>query len=271
MVLVTVDEICAAIKDVFDDTRSILEPSGALAVAGIKSFLADRGKALQNGVFVAITSGANMNFDRLRFVAERSRIGEGRECLLSCKVVEKPGSFMALYNYLYPRSITEISYRYGDADEAHIYIAFEPLDSSRQSTERSELIAKINTHGEMNAIDITNNDMAKSHLRFLVGGRARLTNEKLYRFSFPERPGALRQFLDAMETVKTNSFSNWNLTLMHYRNTAGDVARVLIGINVDTWDEEQGLLQKFLQQVNYEYVEETGNPVYEHFLREKRQ
>ncbi|KAI3634469.1 hypothetical protein MIR68_007380 [Amoeboaphelidium protococcarum] len=266
MILVSTDEICAAIKDVFDDTRSILEPSGALSVAGVKKFLAERGSGIKNGVFVAATSGANMNFDRLRFVCERSRIGEGKECLLSVKVEERPGSFMKLYELIYPRSVTELSYRFSDEKEAHIYIAFELLKSNSLS-ELHQVVSKINNQENMAAINITDNDMAKSHLRFLVGGRARLSREKLYRFFFPERQGALKTFFDTMNKVKTNNYTSWNLTLVHYRNTGGDQARVLVGLNVPNWDEDQGLLAKFLAELNYPYTEETQNEVYDHFLR----
>lgn len=268
MVLVNNDEICAAIKDVFEDTRSVLEPSGALGVAGIKKFLSERGSHITGGTFVAVTSGANMNFDRLRFVCERSRIGEGKECLLSCKVEEKPGSFMKLYLKILPRSMTEVSYRFSHPSEAHIYLAFEV---TRGKQEMQEVIENINHDPAMEALDITENDVAKSHLRFLAGGRTvknSIKNEKLYRFSFPERPGALKLFLEMLQdTNKLPRSSAWNLTLIHYRNTGGDVARVLIGMDVPKESETSGELAKFLQQFGYSYVDETKNPVYDYFLQ----
>lgn len=266
MVLVTVDEICAAIKDVFDDTRSILEPAGALGVAGIKKYLAGRGKAIEGATMVAVTSGANMNFDRLRFVAERSRIGEGRECLLSCRVEEKPGSFMKLYGLVYPRSLTEVSYRYCNAAEAHVYLAFDALNGK---SEMEEVVANINAQEKMLAVDITENDMAKSHLRFLAGGRApsgSLLNERLYRFQFPERPGSFKVFLESFQKMSTAG-QNWNLTLVHYRNTGGDTARILVGMDVPPTTKSSGQLLTFLDSVGYSWVDETDNTAYQHFLR----
>ena len=268
MVLVTVDEICAAIKDVFDDSRSILEPAGALGVAGVKKYLNERGSHIKGGVFVAVTSGANMNFDRLRFVCERSRIGEGKECLMSCKVEERPGSFMELYSMIYPRAVTEVSYRYSDPSEAHVYIAFEVTKGKR---EIDQVLANVNAHPSLAAVDITDNDMAKSHLRFLAGGRApksALTNEKLYRFTFPERPGSLKSFLDILRTASNPVGKKpWNLSLLHYRNTGGDTAKVLVGIDIPAEAETDGQVESFLKQIGHSYVEETDNPVYQHFLR----
>jgi threonine dehydratase len=209
-----------------------------------------------------------MNFDRLRFVCERSRIGEGKECLLSCKVEEKPGSFMKLYLKILPRSMTEVSYRFSHPSEAHIYLAFEV---TRGKQEMQEVIENINHDPAMEALDITENDVAKSHLRFLAGGRTvknSIKNEKLYRFSFPERPGALKLFLEMLQdTNKLPRSSAWNLTLIHYRNTGGDVARVLIGMDVPKESETSGELAKFLQQFGYSYVDETKNPVYDYFLQ----
>ena len=257
MVLVTVDEICAAIKDVFTETRSIVEPAGALAVAGVKRFLHERGQDISNGVFAVVLTGANMNFDRLRFVCERSRIGEGSECLLSCKIPEQFGSFHELYSIIHPRSVFEISYRYSDPNEAHFYLAVEPTDIS-------VLIEKINARDGMTAVDVTQDDLAKSHLRFLAGGRApkgSLNNEKLLRFAFGERPGALKGFLEGLAKAK------WNLTMMHYRNNGGDRARILVGLEIPPSDEQDGSLQKFLKDFNYEFVDETKNTMYQHFLR----
>ena len=203
-VLVNNDEICAAIKDAFEDTRSILEPAGALGLAGLKKYLVNNPQ-LKNGVFVAVTSGANMNFHQLRFVAERARIGEGRECLLSCLVPERPGALKELYEIIYPRFLTEMSYRYSDRSEAHIYLAFE----ISSSMDIKMVLDQIHAKG-FEAIDISDNEMAKTHARYLAGGRSSTAgeNEVLYRFRFPERPGALRKFLRFLEP-------EWNISLFH--------------------------------------------------------
>ncbi|KAI8915309.1 tryptophan synthase beta subunit-like PLP-dependent enzyme [Powellomyces hirtus] len=259
-VLVSNDEICAAIKDAFDDTRSILEPAGALGLAGCKRFLAANPQ-MKEGVFVCVTSGANMNFDRLRFVAERARLGEGKEALLSCIIPEKPGSLKALYNLIYPRFVTEFSYRYSDSASAHIYTAF---DVSNGTTEVAELIQQLESSGTAyEAIDITENEMAKTHARYLAGGRSStVENEVLYRFRFPERPGALKKFLNLLE-------NDWNVSLFHYRNIGADIGRVLAGLQVPP--EQRECFQLFLDQLGkagyFLFVDETDNPVYKHFLK----
>ncbi|KAJ3004576.1 UNVERIFIED_CONTAM: hypothetical protein HDU68_004994, partial [Siphonaria sp. JEL0065] len=187
-VLVSTDEICAAIKDTFDDTRSIIEPAGALAVAGVKKFLAQNSN-FKDAVFVAVVSGANMNFDRLRFVAERSRLGDGKEVLFSVKIPERPGSFLDLYSAIDPKPVTEFSYRYSDAAVARVFVAVETSD---QTLDSQEILAKLAEKG-MDALDVSHNEMAKTHLRYLAGGRsATVIDEVLYRFQFPERPGALK-------------------------------------------------------------------------------
>ncbi|KAJ3063024.1 hypothetical protein HDU98_001111, partial [Podochytrium sp. JEL0797] len=226
-VLVSTDEICAAIKDTFDDTRSIIEPSGALAVAGVKKFCSQNPQ-FKNAVFVAVVSGANMNFDRLRFVAERARLGDGKEILLSIKIPERPGSFLDLYSVIDPKPVTEFSYRFSDTTTARVFIALETTDPTADSI---EIIEKLRQN-EMEALDVTNNEMAKTHLRYLAGGRsATVQDEVLYRFQFPERPGALKRFLNQLK-------GKWNISLFHYRNHGADIARVLVGMQVAV--EERG-------------------------------
>ncbi|KAL7748289.1 threonine deaminase [Sorochytrium milnesiophthora] len=254
MVLVSNDEICAAIKDSFEDTRSIVEPAGALGLAGLKKYLAQN-PHLKDGVFVAVQSGANMNFDRLRFVAERARLGEGREALLSVIIPEKPGSFWRMYQQIFPRNVTEVSYRYSDSESAHIYVAFEVADGQ---TEVQSVLTALSEHG-MQARDISDNEMAKSHARYLAGGRsAKVTNEHLYRFSFPDRPGALKRFLSLLE-------SGWNVSLFHYRNHGSDMGKVLVGLQVP--DDQGEAFQAFLSKLDYPYVNEDENEVYKAFLK----
>ncbi|KAJ3330437.1 hypothetical protein HDU76_005686 [Blyttiomyces sp. JEL0837] len=254
-ILVSNDEICAAIKDTFDDTRSIVEPAGALGVAGLKKYL-QANPQLSNGVFVAVLSGANMNFDRLRFVAERSRLGDGREVLLSAIIPEKPGAFLALYNAIDPRPVTEVSYRYSDPELAHIYVAFEVTNGP---TEAGEVMQHLKDVAGIEALDITENELAKTHMRYLAGGRSStVTNEVIIRFRFPERPGALKKFLNLLE-------ADWNVSLFHYRNHGADIARVLVGLQVPP--DQRDRFKEFLDKLGYFYVDETENPVYKRFLR----
>ncbi|KAI8610082.1 tryptophan synthase beta subunit-like PLP-dependent enzyme [Chytriomyces sp. MP71] len=253
MVLVTNDEICAAIKDTFDDTRSIIEPAGALAVAGIKRFLAQNPQ-FKDAVFVGVVSGANMNFDRLQFVAERARLGDGRERLLSIKIPERPGSFLDLYSVIDPRPITEFSYRYSNFSAARIYVAIEVAG---RLDDVDEILEKLQDKG-MEGMDVTENEMAKTHLRYLAGGRSStVKDEVLYRFQFPERPGALKKFLNHLE-------GKWNVSLFHYRNHGADIARVLVGLQVP--EPEQADFNIFLEKLGYTFVDETENPVYKEFL-----
>ncbi|KAJ3284843.1 hypothetical protein HK104_009757 [Borealophlyctis nickersoniae] len=258
-VLVSNDEICAAIKDAYDDTRGILEPAGALGLAGLKRYLSANPE-IKGGVFVCVSSGANMNFDRLRFVAERARLGEGKEMLMSCLIPERPGTLRELYNMIYPRFLTEFSYRYSSPTVAHVYCAFEVLTTPRDA-EAAQLIAQLADAG-MEAIDISDNEMAKTHARYLAGGRsATVTDEVLYRFRFPERPGALKKFLTLLE-------QDWNVSLFHYRNNGADIGRVLAGLQIPPKDRPRFLqfLEKLAQAGYYHFVEETENPVYKHFL-----
>ncbi|KAJ1917187.1 threonine deaminase [Tieghemiomyces parasiticus] len=259
-ILVDSDEICAAIKDVFEDTRSILEPSGALSVAGAKKYCQMHGWSDRN--VVAITSGANMNFDRLRFVAERAAIGEGREVLMSVLIPEKPGSFLKLHDAIYPRNITEFSYRFSDPARAYIFMSFSVTD---RTTEVPAIQAQLEAQG-MRAQDLSDNEMAKSHARYLVGGRCQPANEHLFRFEFPDRPGALKRFL-------TSIASAWNISLFHYRNFGSDVGKVMVGIQVppeanqSTVPGKPSEFQAFLDGLRYPYVNETENPAYQQFLR----
>jgi threonine dehydratase len=251
MVLVDTDEICAAIKDTFEDTRTVVEPAGALALAGAKRWLERR--RVEGRELVAIACGANMNFDRLRFVAERAEVGEHREAVLAVTLPEKPGSFRALCALLGRRSVTEFNYRYAPGEEAHVFIGLTV--GGREETER--LVAQLRQRG-MKALDMTDNELAKLHVRHLVGGRAPLDQpEMLYRFEFPERPGALMNFLEHMGT-------SWNISLFHYRNHGADVGRVLVGLQVPR--REQADFRRFLRELGYVYTDEGRNPAYRMFL-----
>jgi len=254
MVLVDNDAICAAIKDVFEDTRSILEPAGALATAGMKAYVKQHG--LQGKTMIGIASGANMNFDRLRFVAERAEIGENREAILAVTIPERAGSFKTFCRLLSGHNITEFNYRYADSKVAHIFVGLSINDKS----EPSRMIQKLAEH-ELSAIDLTDNEMAKLHLRHLVGGHApQAKNEMLFRFEFPERPGALMNFLDTMG-------HDWNISLFHYRNHGADYGRVLCGIQVPQHERTEfiAFLNK-LEQQGYPHWDENDNPTYQLFL-----
>jgi threonine dehydratase len=252
VLLVTTDQLCAAIQDVFEDTRAIVEPAGALAVAGIKKYVAREG--CKERTFVAINCGANMNFDRLRYIAERADIGAQREVLLAVEMPETPGSFMRFCELLGQRSVTEFNYRFGDDRAAQVFVS---LALSQQKTERESLIKAI-AAGGFQVRDMTDNEMAKLHVRYMVGGQARgLTDERLYRFEFPERPGALLKFLRAIG-------STWNISLFHYRNHGSDYGRVLAGIQVPRATRDDFLLH--LNDLQYAYVDETENLAYQIFL-----
>ncbi|QEL66562.1 threonine dehydratase [Oryzomicrobium terrae] len=251
VVLVDTDAICAAIKDVFEDTRSILEPSGALALAGAKEY-AKRHK-LKGQTLVAVASGANTNFDRLRFVAERAEVGEQREAVLAVTLPEKPGSYKKFVSLIGSRNITEFNYRYNDKSEAHVFVGLQ-VASRAESLKLVELLQK-NGYA---TLDLTDDEMAKLHIRHLVGGHApNVQNEILYRFEFPERPGALMNFLNKMS-------AGWNISLFHYRNHGADYGRVLVGMQVPP--EEIGAFNQFLDQLGYQYWDESENPAYKLFL-----
>jgi threonine dehydratase len=254
IVLVSTDELCAAIKDVFEDTRGIVEPSGALGVAGLKKYLQTHPPESASDTYCATLSGANMNFDRLRFVAERAELGLGKEVFFSIVLPEESGEFIKLTNILMPRAITEFSYRYANSSHADIYLSFKVQD---RVTEVPELLAAIRAAG-FGAEDISDNEMAKSHGRYMIGGRSKVPDERVYRFEFPERPGALTKFLNGMK-------SGWNISLFHYRNNGADVSSILSAIQVPDADLAQ--FQVYLDSLEYPYVEETSNPVYTKFMR----
>jgi threonine dehydratase len=252
VILVTTDQICAAIQDIFEDTRSIVEPAGALAVAGIKKFVAR--ETCTERTLIAINCGANMNFDRLRYVAERADLGAQREVLLAVEIPEGPGSFLRFCELLGTRSVTEFNYRYADARAAQIFVGLA-LGSDQPT--RESLLRTIALAG-FEVRDMTDNEMAKLHVRYMVGGHARnLANERLYRFEFPERPGALLKFLQAVGTA-------WNISLFHYRNHGSDHGRVLAGIEVPPETREDFLLH--LNDLQYAYTDETENLSYKIFL-----
>lgn len=251
MVTVSTDEICAAIKDIFDDTRSVAEPAGALGIAGLKKYVSQNG--IKGQSLVAIDSGANMNFDRLRHVAERTQVGEHKEMLLAVTIPEIPGSFLKFCQLLGRRSITEFNYRYFDPKHAHVFVGVELRNGQN---DREELSKLLQFHG-FPLTDLTNNDLAKEHIRYMVGGHApRLLNEQVYSFEFPERPGALLEFLSAMQ-------GRWNISLFHYRNHGAAYGRVLMGIQVAR--NERKVFKEFLEHSGFNYQEETANPAYRLF------
>ena len=251
MVLVDNDDICAAIKDVFEDTRSILEPAGALAIAGAKAWVERRG--VRGRTLVAIACGANMNFDRLRFVAERAELGERREAILAVTIPERPGSFKHFCSLIGTRNVTEFNYRYADRQRARVFVGL----SIHNREETRKLVRHLQRHG-LDTEDFSENEMAKLHVRHMVGGHSPLIkDEMVYRFEFPERPGALMNFLDRMS-------HDWNISLFHYRNHGADYGRVLVGMQVPRG--EKPAFRAFLKQLNYRYWDETGNPAYRLFL-----
>lgn len=252
IVTVDTDQICAAIRDIFEDTRSIVEPAGALAVAGAKKYLAEN--KIRHETFVVINCGANVNFDRLRHIAERSAIGEQREMLLAVEIPEEKGSFRKFCEAIGRRGITEFNYRYSDSSKAHIFVGVE---LHRGNDERQELIDKLRSLG-YRLEDLSDNELAKLHVRHMVGGPGSgIANERLFRFEFPERPGALLDFLQAVGT-------DWNISLFHYRNHGSDHGRILAGIQVPPGEEEE--LEAHLAKLGYAHWEESENPAYEMFL-----
>ena len=259
---VDTDAVCAAIKDVFVDTRSIVEPAGALAVAAIKQYVAAH--KTKGETYAAILCGANMNFDRLRFVAERAEVGEEREALFAVTIPEQPGSlrrFCELIGALpsfggskTPRNVTEFNYRMSDAQQAHVFVGL----TTGVKGECHKIAAHFTKHG-FKAIDLTHDELAKEHIRHMVGGHSNLAQEeRLLRFEFPERPGALMRFLLAMRP-------GWNISLFHYRNQGADYGRILMGLQVPA--KEDRAFAKFLEELGYPYVEETMNPAYRLFLQ----
>ncbi|MCB1903623.1 MAG: threonine ammonia-lyase, biosynthetic [Gammaproteobacteria bacterium] len=251
VILVSTDEICAAIKDVFDDTRTVAEPAGALAIAGLKRYVAR--EEIRDQSLVAIESGANINFDRLRHVAERAELGERREALLAAEIPEEPGSFLKFCRALGHRSITEFNYRYADAVNAHVFAGVELSQGER---EREELVRHLRQKGYP-VVDLTDNETAKLHIRYMVGGHSpSLHDESLYRFQFPERPGALLSFLSELG-------KRWNISLFHYRNHGAAYGRVLMGIQISA--KEKRDFRRFLSDLGYSCEEETDNIAYRLF------
>jgi len=257
VVLVSTDEICAAIKDIYDDTRGIAEPAGALSVAGLKRWVEREGAQGQH--LIAIESGANINFDRLRHVAERAELGERREALFAVGIPERPGSFLAFCQALGKRQITEFNYRYADQHNAQVFVG---VQTGGGAAEREELAERLRSKG-FSVLDMSDNETAKLHIRFMVGGRALgVENEHLIRFEFPERPGALLNFLDGVG-------QRWNISLFHYRNHGAAYGRVLMGIQVLT--AEQAEFYEMLAKLGYRYWEETDNPAYQLFAKGERE
>ena len=251
IITVNTDELCAAIKDIFQDTRSVVEPAGALGLAGAKHYVAEHG--WKNKTVIAIASGANMNFDRLRFVAERADVGEAKEAILAVTMPEERGSFRQLCKLLGNRSVTEFNYRISDAQKAHVFVGIQ-INSHAEAEKLTTMLQR----KKFEALDLSHDDLAKSHLRYMVGGHSPLAqNEELYRFEFPERPGALMRFLDTMNP-------EWNISLFHYRNQGSDYGRVLVGIQVPPADKKA--FKEFLSQIGYRYENESKNPAYKLFL-----
>ena len=258
-VTVTTDEMCAAIKDIFDDTRTIVEPAGALSLAGLKKYVQQH--RLQDQKLIAIVSGANSNFDRLRHVAERADIGQQRETLLSITIPEKPGAFYQLCCLIGRRNITEFNYRFANTEQAQIFVGIETqrdlTDTSTGLTDRQALLKRF-TESDYPVVDMSQNEMAKQHVRFMVGGHSqRVEHEQLYRFSFPERPGALMDFLRQIG-------QDFNISLFHYRNQGADYGRVLVGIQIPP-NRTMDFTQR-LDSLGYEWHCETSNPAYQLFL-----
>jgi len=256
-IMVDTDAVCAGIKDVFIDTRSIVEPAGALAVAAIKQYVETHGT--RGETYAAILCGANMNFDRLRFVAERAEVGEEREALFAVTIPEARGSFRRFCEVVgqlpgASRSVTEFNYRISDAREAHVFVGLTTTARGESKTIADTFVA----HG-FGAVDLTHDDLAKEHIRHMVGGRTGLAHdERLLRFVFPERPGALLKFLSLMQPT-------WNISLFHYRNQGADYGRILVGLQVPATDH--AAFDEFLRTLGYPFVEETGNPAYRLFLQ----
>jgi threonine dehydratase len=252
IVLVDTDEICAAINDVFTDTRSILEPAGALAIAGAKKYIEKN--HLKNKTLVAIACGANMNFSRLRFVAERADVGEFREAIFAVTIPEERGSFKAFCKMVGKRSVTEFNYRIADQKKAHIFVGIGTSKAGDNKT-----IAQAFQKAGFATIDLSHDELAKTHIRHMVGGSSALAkDELLYRFEFPERPGALMRFLDSLAP-------NWNISLFHYRNHGADYGQILVGIQVPP--KEQSAFKHFLATLGYPHWDESKNPAYRLFLK----
>jgi threonine dehydratase len=245
------DEICAAVQDVYEDTRAIAEPAGVLAIAGLKKFFSEQPD--RKGTAAAVLSGANVNFARLRHIAERAAVGEEQEALLGVTIPERPGSFLDFCETVGMRGITEFNYRMADRREAHIFVG---IALKQGVAEKKEIIVQLREHG-FEVTDLSSNDMARLHIRHMVGGRADVENERILRFEFPERPGALLRFLRGMK-------SGWNISLFHYRNYGAEYGRVLLGIQVPPADDVR--FEEFLQSTGYSYKSEDNNPAFNMFV-----
>ncbi|KAL8648452.1 MAG: hypothetical protein Q9210_004980 [Variospora velana] len=254
---VTTDETCAAIKDVFEDTRSIVEPAGALALAGLKKYVASHPSPDPRRSLVAIASGANMNFDRLRFVTERAALGENKEVLVSVNIPERPGAFAELVKTVLPHAVTEFSYRFAEEHAANIFMGLS-VNASARAEELSDLVKRLG-HNGMTAEDLSGDELAKTHIRYLVGGRSGVADERLYMFEFPERPGSLIKFLTTLHPGQ-------NISLFHYRNHGGDVGKILTGIQCPLAQKPE--LEGFLTKLGYPFSDCTDSAVYKMFLRE---
>jgi threonine dehydratase len=253
VITISTDEMCAAIKDIFEDTRSIAEPAGALGLAGLKKYVEQSGVSDQQ--LMAIISGANTNFDRLRYISERTEIGEQREAVISVTLPEQPGAFKRFCSMLGKRNITEFNYRYGDCDTASVFVG---LTVTPGGDDLAGVIAGLESAG-YEVVDMTGNEMAKLHIRYMVGGHApaAVDDERVYRVEFPERPGALLRFL-------TGLGQRWNISMFHYRNHGAAYGRILVGVQVP--DGERGEFEGVLDEVGYPFHEETGNPAYRQYL-----
>ncbi|MDC1027007.1 threonine ammonia-lyase, biosynthetic [Candidatus Thioglobus sp.] len=248
VILVSNDEMCAAIKDIYEDVRSISEPAGALATAGVKKYIIEHG--LKNKNIVSIVSGSNVNFDRLRYIAERADLGEVNEAIVAVTIPEEPGSFLRFCELLDNNAVTEFNYRYSAKKDAHIFVG---VKLTKGESEKQALIARLSNSFEV--FDMSDNSMAITHIRYMVGGHANAENEVIYRFEFPERPGALLSFLKKVKT-------EWNISLFHYRNHGADYGRVLIGLQVEDIKE----LESKFDELGYYYKNETDNKAYQYFL-----
>jgi threonine dehydratase len=248
VILVSNDEMCAAIKDIYEDVRSISEPAGALATAGVKKYILEN--ELKNKKIVSIVSGSNVNFDRLRYIAERADLGEVNEAIVAVTIPEEPGSFLRFCELLDNNAVTEFNYRYSAKKEAHIFVG---VKLTKGESEKQALIARLSNSFEV--FDMSDNSMAITHIRYMVGGHANAKNEVIYRFEFPERPGALLSFLKKVKT-------EWNISLFHYRNHGADYGRVLIGLQVEDVKE----LEARFDELGYYYKNETDNKAYQYFL-----
>ena len=248
VILVSNDEMCAAIKDIYEDVRSISEPAGALATAGVKKYILEH--SLKNKNIVSIVSGSNVNFDRLRYIAERADLGEVNEAIVAVTIPEEPGSFLRFCELLDNNAVTEFNYRYSAKKDAHIFVG---VKLTKGESEKQALIARLSNSFEV--FDMSDNSMAITHIRYMVGGHANAENEVIYRFEFPERPGALLSFLKKVKT-------EWNISLFHYRNHGADYGRVLIGLQVEDIKE----LESKFDELGYYYKNETDNKAYQYFL-----